>query len=304
MARTRGTTPEPAKALLRWRRERLRRELAEQLTVGNGLTNMLSGRVLQGIGYQNPEEWRVTPEGWHQRNRTILDQAFTTTQVRDEYDRRPRARVLNVDAYKGDPLRMEQIAALRKAHEQRLSRLRDIQGRLDVYDEDRQAPDFDTANNDVLASDGRLVFIVHGHDDHTKQLVARTLHQLTGDEPVILHEMPNAGQTIIEKLERHAGLAAAAVVILSPDDAGAKAPAGEDEPALRARQNVVYELGWFHGRLGRGKVVALLVGDVEQLSDLSGVLYIPVDPGGAWRYQLGHELREAGLEVDLDKVRH
>jgi predicted nucleotide-binding protein len=303
MARTRRTTPDPPKTLLCWRRERLKRELAEQLTVGKRLTAMLAGEVLHGISYQNPEEWSVTPEGWHQRNRTILDQAFTTAQVRDEYDPPMRPRVLNVDAYKGDPRRMEQVTALRKAHEQRLSRLRDIQGRLDVYDEGRQAPGFDTASNEVRASDGRLVFIVHGRDDGTKETVARALRQLTGDEPVILHEqIDGSSATIIEKFERHAGAAAAAVVILSPDDVGGLA--GSDELQPRARQNVIYELGWFHGRLGRDRVIALLVGDVEEPSDVLGVIYIPVDPRGAWRYKLGSELRHIGLEVDLNKVRH
>jgi hypothetical protein len=44
------------------------------------------------------------------------------------------------------------------------------------------------------------IFIVHGHDDGLKEKVARFLLQLTGNEPVILHEQVNAGDTIIEKL--------------------------------------------------------------------------------------------------------
>lgn len=151
-------------------------------------------------------------------------------------------------------------------------------------------------------SDKSGVFVVHGRDSGTKETVARVLRQLTGEEPVILHEQPDGGATVIEKFERHARAAAAAVVILTPDDIGGIATAGlQLQP--RARQNVVYELGWFHGSLGRGRVVALLVGDVEQPSDFGGVLYIHVDEAGAWRYRLGRELKHAGIEVDLNNLR-
>jgi predicted nucleotide-binding protein len=72
--------------------------------------------------------------------------------------------------------------------------------------------------------------------------VARTLQQLTGTEPTILHEMPDGGRTGIEKFEHHAAAAGAAVVILSPDDVGGL---DGDDPQLQAqaRQNVVFELG-------------------------------------------------------------
>ena len=74
------------------------------------------------------------------------------------------------------------------------------------------------------------------------------------------------------------------------------------ELAGRARQNVVYELGWFHGRLGRGKVIALLSDEVEKPSDLDGVLYLPLDPFGTWKLRLGQELRAAGVDADLNNV--
>jgi predicted nucleotide-binding protein len=91
------------------------------------------------------------------------------------------------------------------------------------------------------------------------------------------------------------------VVILSPDDVGGVA--GHDlQLQPRARQNVVYELGWFHGRLGRGRVIALLADDVEQPSDISGVLYLRVDPAGSWRYGLGRELAHIGLDADLNRL--
>ncbi|MEA2901401.1 MAG: hypothetical protein QOH36_1288 [Actinomycetota bacterium] len=70
----------------------------------------------------------------------------------------------------------------------------------------------------------------------------------------------------------------------------------------RARQNVVYELGWFDGRLGRGRVVALYVEGIELPSDLAGILYIPIDAGDAWKLRLGRELRAAGIKADLNNI--
>jgi hypothetical protein len=141
------------------------------------------------------------------------------------------------------------------------------------------------------------VFIVHGHDDGARQSVARFLERL-GFEPVILQEQANRGRTIIEKFEEH-GDVGFAVVLLTPDDEG-RAKGGELQP--RARQNVVLELGYFIGRLGRHKVCALKSGDLELPSDYQGVLWETMDAGGGWRLSLARELKAAGHEVDLNKA--
>ena len=140
------------------------------------------------------------------------------------------------------------------------------------------------------------VFLVHGHDESARESTARFLEKL-GLEPIILHEQPNAGRTIIEKVEKYAEVAFA-VVLLTPDDVGGSA---SDPQALnsRARQNVILELGYFIGRLGRAHVAALLKGDVEKPSDYDGVVYIVMDTGGAWKIQLARELKTAGLNIDL-----
>ncbi len=125
---------------------------------------------------------------------------------------------------------------------------------------------------------GKKVFLVHGHDDSARESVARFLEKLSL-EPIILHEQPNEGKTIIEKVERHAEVAHA-VVLLTPDDVGAVTTESENLQ-LRARQNVILELGYFLGKLGRNRVAALRKGELEKPSDYDGVIYIPLDPGGA-----------------------
>jgi len=143
----------------------------------------------------------------------------------------------------------------------------------------------------------RKVFIVHGHDDLLKESVARYLSKLDL-EPIILHEQPNQGRTIIEKLEANVDVDFA-VVLLTPDDIG-YSKNEEDQKKNRARQNVVLELGLFIGILGRSRVCALYKGDIELPSDFQGVLYIHADEGGAWKLVLAKEIKQAGIQIDLN----
>jgi predicted nucleotide-binding protein len=139
----------------------------------------------------------------------------------------------------------------------------------------------------------RKVFIVHGHDEGARESVARFLEQLKFD-PIILHEQANQGRTIIEKIEAH-GDVGFAVILLTPDDVGS-VRGGDLQP--RARQNVLLELGYFVGRLGRARVCALKRGDMEVPSDFGGVVYGPFDAGGAWKQALSRELQAAGFDID------
>jgi predicted nucleotide-binding protein len=144
----------------------------------------------------------------------------------------------------------------------------------------------------------RRVFVVHGHDGEARETVARYLHAL-GFEPVILNEQANQGRTVIEKIEAQSDVKFA-VVLLTPDDVGRSAK--EDELKPRARQNVLLELGYFIGKLGRDKVCALKRGNPDIPSDFAGVVWENMDDGGGWRLSLARELKAAGHEVDLNKA--
>ena len=146
-------------------------------------------------------------------------------------------------------------------------------------------------------SKSRKVFVVHGHDDAARESVARFLEKIDFT-PIILHEQPNKGRTIITKFREEAADIGFAVILMTPDDQGGKAGA---ETRPRARQNVVLELGFFLGALGPERVAALVRGDVERPSDFDGVVYISLDSGD-WRAQLGKELQAAGFGIDWNKV--
>lgn len=155
------------------------------------------------------------------------------------------------------------------------------------------------ASKPQIPHDSRRVFVVHGHDDGTKETVARFLQTLKL-VPIILHEQPNQGRTVIEKFEKHSDVAFA-VVLLTPDDVGHSAREPE-KVAPRARQNVVLEMGYFLGSLGRNRVCVLHSGGVEFPSDYAGVVYVAIDESGAWRLSLAREIKSSGIMVDLNNA--
>ncbi len=141
------------------------------------------------------------------------------------------------------------------------------------------------------------VFVIHGRDHGTRDTVAGFLRKL-GLEPVILEEQPDRGLTVIEKFEENAR-GDFVVALLTPDDVGGP---NADELKPRARQNVIFELGYFVGKFGRDKVRALMKEDLEIPSDYSGVLYIPLDEGGGWKTKLIGEMKSAGLDIDANRA--
>lgn len=140
---------------------------------------------------------------------------------------------------------------------------------------------------------GRDVIIIHGRDDAAKLAVARFLEKARFNA-IILHEQPNKGATVIEKLERQE--VGFAVALLTPDDEGRLK--GDATLRPRARQNVVAELFYFMARLGRDRVAAFIRDDVENPSDFGGVVYEKFDDGDGWKSLLLRELEAAGYEVD------
>lgn len=148
----------------------------------------------------------------------------------------------------------------------------------------------------------RKVFIVHGHDEAMKESVARCLEKLDL-EAIILHEKSDKGRNILQKLEEEGSEASFAIVLLSGEDI-CMSDGNPDVVKTRARQNVILELGYFIGTLGRQNVLVLYNPDenFEMPSDYSGILYTEYDKSGYWKLKLGKELKESGLDIDFDKI--
>lgn len=138
------------------------------------------------------------------------------------------------------------------------------------------------------------VFIVYGHDDAARFELAHYLETDLRIHAIMLDQhQPKSSNTIIEELEQQTQTAGYAVVLVTSDDLGALQGASELEP--RARQNVIYEAGYFHGLLGRERVLIMKKGDVNIPSDLDGILYVPMDKAGGWKGRLREKLAYLGL---------
>ena len=79
---------------------------------------------------------------------------------------------------------------------------------------------------------------------------------------------------------------------MSADDKGGLASEKTNQK-IRARQNVVLELGYFLGKLDRNRILILHTDDVEieKPSDFEGIAYLPYDNKGAWKHKVIKELK-------------
>lgn len=181
--------------------------------------------------------------------------------------------------------------------------IRTLQGKMISYQAKNYPPKenatFSFLSSMNIVKNNKKVFIVHGHDNEAKQELARVLEK-SDFEAIILHEQPNSGKTIIEKIERYTDVGYA-IVLYTECDKGRDKNVPIEQEKSRARQNVVFEHGYLIAKLGRDHVCALVKGDVETPGDISGVVYVPMDENGAWKMQLAKDMQDVGLPVDMNK---
>lgn len=268
-------------------RSQLDEELADRIAKGNELLEIpvRAGPEL--------EQARGKYYTWHDYNEMLIKRSFTTSAPALTYAEQLRF------VFGGGLSLEEEYNDFHEDVTARLRRLESLREQLPLFAE---APNVagPAPARAVAGPTGTQVFIVHGHSEAVKQSVVRTVQRLTGVEPVILHEQPDRGRTIIEKFEGEAADIGFAIILLTGDDEG-RSRLGDPAPELqlRARQNVVFEMGYFIGRLGRPYVAILYEDDVELPSDISGLLYTPL---ANWELKLAQEMRAAGLNVDLNHL--
>lgn len=230
---------------------------------------------------------------WTDYNGELLKRLFTNETLSEEYEGSSRFLMAFVG---GEPSLSEDTDDLYRSVKRQLNSLRSILERLELFPVAASVASLLPAPH-VHEQTGQKVFLVHGHDEGARETVARFLERL-GLEAIILHEHASGNRTIIEKIEHYSDVGFA-VVLLTPDDVGTVA---NETNSLnrRARQNVILELGYFIGKLGRSNVCALKKGEVELPSDFLGVVYIPLDEGSGWKLQVAKELRAARFEIDMN----
>jgi predicted nucleotide-binding protein len=152
------------------------------------------------------------------------------------------------------------------------------------------------------------VFVVHGHDEATLQLVCTFLDELE-IKPVILYRTLGPAQSLLQKFFQISRKARFAIVILTADDLGASRVQYETDGVadralqFRARQNVILELGFFYGYLGWENVFVVyrkpprVFPNFERPSDIEGAVFDAIDEAGQWHKTLKDKLTDAGFKL-------
>ena len=243
-------------------REKAKKKIRERITEAERLA----------LSYEDHEDRLRAYESWSEYNETLLASLF---EGNTEYINYKGFTRFGIES----PLSPSAYTSMRDI----IISLEIICEHIDLYEE------YSETSNMTQHSFGNDVFIVHGRDDGAKETVARFVERL-GMNAIILHEQPNRGETIIEKIERCSDDAVFAIVLITPDDVGGLESEADDERNPRPRQNVVFELGYFMGKLGRERVCPLFKGEVENPSDIDGIVYIDMDAPGAWKETLRREI--------------
>ena len=259
----------------------------------------MAGEALKS-GAQDLAVVRSAYATWDKRNELVLERAFEKGGWLDSTPKNEYASALGLTYPLGPEVADDvTVDGLLADVDVKVDRLRRLVATLDAYD----GPTDDAPRSD--AGGPATVFVVHGRAEKPRLEIENLIRRATQVEPVVLADQIGGGAvTIIEKLEEHLGTrssAAFAVIIMSGDDLGRFAEEGEAERP-RARQNVVLELGYAMGTLGRRRVAILHEEGLELPSDIAGVVYYPLDAAGAWRTRILGELKAAGIAVDADAL--
>ena len=156
-------------------------------------------------------------------------------------------------------------------------------------------------NRSIMQSD--RVFVVHGRDQALKNSLEIFLKEI-GLTPIVLHRKPDEGLTILEKFEKYSNVGYA-FVLLTPDDIGYPEEKHQEkensEIERRARQNVIFEFGYFVGKLGRNRVCCVYREGTTLPTDVSGLLYKKVRGSiEEVGYSIIKELTRAGYKLNME----
>lgn len=145
---------------------------------------------------------------------------------------------------------------------------------------------------------GSNILLIHDQDEGAKESVLKFIEKL-GLRALTVREEPNAGKTLIEKFGKLCDIHFA-IILLTPDGTPPQDQPGERKAWLS--QNMIFEFGYFLGKLGPGRVCALYKEGMKIALDDWGVVNIPMDSKGGWRLFIAKEIKQTGIEIDLNKA--
>lgn len=272
----------PVELRIKDTKESLIKFLTNQITEGRKIAEELKA------GDKNPAQKLSRYKTWHDYNSTLLDVSFTNNQMLFDYLKSTPSKATLL---RREPTDRDRVGWAAESLSYQIMALESILARIEIIPVENGTAE--QPQEEVK----KAVFLIHGHDVESKQEIARFIESRNLNT-VILDEQPSQGKTIIEKFEAHSDVGFA-IALLTEDDVGSTKDGREEEEKYRARQNVIFELGYFMGKIGRGRVCLMQKGEIEFPSDLHGIIYIPIDESGGWKFKLLKEIKATGLPVDL-----
>lgn len=273
--------PEPSgenRTILNKSRESFQKELEARIDIGNELFERKIQSVVElatlGKNF----------EDWDDYNEELLRRSFN--KIQNEYfaDYHNCTQLLGVDDVllrRNTETPQYKVNHLKKRIETRIQALSQLIKKLPLIAEDTLIQSV----TPKIKEHYQIGFIIHGHNELRKLEVARFIENDLGLKSIILHEKPNQGKTIIEKFENYSSVDFAVAIWTGDDEGKSKT---EDLLKDRARQNVIFETGYFIGKLGREYVIVLFESGVEIPSDYSGVIFINFSDN--WKDHLRREI--------------
>ncbi|GAB3287164.1 TIR domain-containing protein [Kineosporia babensis] len=126
-------------------------------------------------------------------------------------------------------------------------------------------------------------FIVHGHSQLMYEIESYLRSEVGVEGVVILKDQSHSGETVLEALESRADVDVV-IAVWTADDLG---NANGANPTPRARQNVIFESGYFIAKMGRSRVIIIYDESIELPSDLAGLIYVRMS---SWRADLRRQV--------------
>lgn len=235
---------------------------------------------------------------WNTHNEDLLRRIFSTSQYSDEYQQSCLPLRLSV----APPSFERQVLEYYKNLNDKILKLGTISDRLDLVVETTNTASKGPSLQSQHSGGTKKVFIVHGHDDAAKASLESFLREI-GLDPIVLHKQADEGLTVIEKFEKHSDVGYA-FILLTPDEiaylnTGDNGADADIKKERRARPNVIFEFGYFVGKLGRSRVCCLHTGGVSLPSDVNGMIYKSFSKSiGEVAYDIIKDLKVAGYKIN------
>lgn len=262
MAKAKQQTMEKVPSELKISKKEAEQKLKERIEKGKELLNIQITNELQ------LDEAKKEYRKWNDYNFEYLRRIFSTDEEATKYKR-----------YGGGVIHMNPSLGLQVNDyvddvKEKIHRLDSLVERIDLISLEISTSEALTQNTVPIT---KKVFVVHGRDEVSKTNLEILLTEM-GLEPIVLHRQADEGLTVIQKFEKHGSSVSYAFILLTPDEIAYLSnedslPDTERNKEKRARPNVIFEFGYFVGKLTRSRVCCLYTGDVEIPSDLKGLVY-------------------------------